>query len=80
MTDAKRDRFARLAPARVDKIREAAVLSNCSNKSNYSWRPNQMQMLFGLLMREFITCAKASTSQLTPQSTASTSALSLINP
>ena len=49
MTDAKRDRFARLAPARVDKIREGLrVLSNCSNKSNYSWRPNQMQMLFDI--------------------------------
>ena len=60
MTDAKRDRFARLAPARVAKIRKGLrVLSNCSNKSNYSWKPNQMQMLFGLLMREFITCAKA---------------------
>lgn len=60
MTDTKRDRFTRLAPARVEKIREGLrVLSNCSNKNNYTWKQNQMQMLFGLLMREFISCAKA---------------------
>ena len=60
MTNTKRERFARLAPARVEKIREGLrVLSNCSNKSNYTWKQNQMQMLFGLLMREFITCAQA---------------------
>lgn len=60
MADIKRDRFARLAPARVNKIREGLrVLSNCSNKNNYTWKQNQMQLLFGLLMREFISCAKA---------------------
>ena len=59
MTDPKRDRFARLAPARVEKIREGLrVLSNCSNKNNYTWKQNQMQLLFGLLMREFISCAE----------------------
>lgn len=60
MADIKRDRFARLAPARVNKIREGLrVLSNCSNKNNYTWKQNQMQLLFGLLMREFISCAEA---------------------
>ena len=60
MSDAKRERFARMAPARVNKIREGLrILSNCSNKSNYSWDQKKVQMLFGLLMREFITCAKA---------------------
>jgi hypothetical protein len=43
MTNTKRERFARLAPARVDKIREGLrVLSNCSNKNNYTWKQNQM--------------------------------------
>ena len=59
MSDAKRDRFARMAPARVNKIRDGLrILSNCSNKSNYSWDQKKVQMLFGLLMREFINCAK----------------------
>lgn len=59
MTDKKRDRFSRMAPTRVNKIRDGLrILSNCSNKTNYSWDQHKVQFLFGLLMREFISCAK----------------------
>ena len=58
--DIKRDRFARLAPDRVEKIREGLrILSNCSNKNNYTWKQKKMQLLFALLMREFVSCAQA---------------------
>ena len=55
----KRSNFARLFTSRIDKLRDGLrVLGNCSNKSNYDWDQRQVQLAFGLLMREYITTAK----------------------
>ena len=60
MTDKKRAAFCRLVPKRVDTIRDKLrILSNCSNKSNYSWDPEIARKLFALLFLEFVTTAKS---------------------
>ena len=57
--DPNRDRFNRLAPARVDTIRDTLrKLSNCSNPNNYAWNPEVAQKLFALLFWEFMCCAQ----------------------
>lgn len=59
MTDKKRANFARIAPKRVEKLREMLrILGNCSNKANYSWNPEHPRKLFALLFLEFIATAK----------------------
>ena len=64
----KRQRFARIAPSRVDKIRDMLrVLGNCSNKANYSYDQPKVRLLFGLLMREFITTARCFDVHITAQ-------------
>ena len=66
--DAKRDRFARIAPSRVEKIRDMLrILGNCSNRSNYSWQQNKVRTLFALLIREFITTARLFDVEITAQ-------------
>lgn len=41
MTAEKIDRFARIFPARVDKlVKSLDVLCNCNNKSSYEWTPD----------------------------------------
>lgn len=58
MTELKRDRFRRIFPARVNKIREGLrILGNCSAKNNYEWNESQVKQCFGLLFREFISTA-----------------------
>ena len=53
----KRDRFNRMFPARVQKIRKALeTLGNCSS-NNYEWDESKVKQCFGLLFREFITTA-----------------------
>ena len=55
--NAKRDRFSRVFPARIDKIRDALrILGNCSS-NNYEWNEGQVKQCFGLLFREFIHTA-----------------------
>ena len=54
----KRDRFNRMFPARVQKIRkQLETLGNCSAKNNYEWDESKVKQCFGLLFREFITTA-----------------------
>ena len=55
----KRDRFNRMFPARVQKIRkQLETLGNCSRKNNYEWDESRVKQCFGLLFREFITTAE----------------------
>jgi hypothetical protein len=59
MVTCKQDRFSRLFPTRVDKLRDQLrILGNCSNKDNYQWNERQVTMAFALLMREYIATAK----------------------
>ena len=59
MTDRKREAFARLVPKRVEKLRDQLrILGNCSNRSNYEWKPEIIRPLFALLFLEFIQTAK----------------------
>ena len=54
----KRERFSRVFPSRVDKIRDALrILGNCSS-NNYEWDESRVKQCFGLLFREFITTAR----------------------
>ena len=53
----KLDRFRRVFPNRVEKVREALrILGNCSS-NNYEWNERQVKQCFGLLFREFIHTA-----------------------
>lgn len=59
MTVNKRANFARIAPKRVDKIRDMLrILGNCSNRATYDWNPEHPRKLFALLFLEFISTAK----------------------
>jgi hypothetical protein len=59
MGTCKQDRFSRLFPTRVEKLRnQLRILRNCSNKDNYEWNERQVTMAFALLMREYIAAAK----------------------
>mgnify|MGYP003300331999 FL=1 len=59
MNTLKNERFSRIFPSRVEKLRDQLrILGNCSNKTNYQWNEKQVTMAFALLMREYITIAK----------------------
>ena len=59
MTGKKREAFSRLVPKRVDKLRDQLrILGNCSNRSNYEWKPEIVRRLLALLFLEFIQTAK----------------------
>ena len=59
MGTCKQERFSRLFPTRVDKLRDQLrILGNCSNKDNYQWNEKQVTLAFALLLREYITIAK----------------------
>ena len=59
MDTLKKERFSRIFPSRVEKLRDQLrILGNCSNKTNYQWNERQVTMAFALLMREYITIAK----------------------
>ena len=54
----KRSNWNRLAPKRVEVIRDKLrILGNCSNKGSYRWDGEIAQRLFALLFLEFIGCA-----------------------
>jgi hypothetical protein len=58
MNTLKKERFSRIFPSRVEKLRDQLrVLGNCSNKTNYQWNERQVTMAFALLMREYINIA-----------------------
>ncbi len=59
MDTLKKERFSRIFPSRVEKLRDQLrILGNCSNKTNYQWNEKQVTLAFALLMREYMTIAK----------------------
>ena len=58
--ESKRSRFARIFPARVEKIRDQMrVLGNCSSKSSYEWDPLKINLFFAYILQEFITLGRS---------------------
>ena len=54
----KRDRFARMFPARVDTLRDTLrKIANCSNKGNYDWDTQKVQEAWKLIAEEFTDTA-----------------------
>ena len=52
MTEDKRERFRRLASARTNEVlKKLKVLSNCSNKSAYSYTPEDIDKIFSTIER-----------------------------
>ena len=59
-TESKREKFARIFPARVQKIRDQLrILGNCSSKSNYQWDPDKVNLFFAYILQELITLAQS---------------------
>ena len=57
--ETKRLKFDRLAPKRVEVVREKlCILGNCSNPDGYVYDQKIAQRLFGLLFAEFMRCAR----------------------
>ena len=55
-TKNSRDRFVRLAEARVTKaIRALRLVGNLSNKNNYSYQPEDVQKILNALEKELKT-------------------------
>lgn len=53
MTEAKRDRFVRVAEARTNKIiHMMSLLGNCSNKNNYEYTKKDVETIIGTLEKE----------------------------
>ncbi len=46
-TETKRERFERISEARREKVLDAVrLLENCSNKSNYDYKPDEIESIF----------------------------------
>ena len=59
-TAEKRDRFARIFPARVEKlVKSLEVLLNCSNTSSYDWTPDLVQRAWVEIAKTLQTAAKS---------------------
>ena len=59
-TAEKRDRFARMFPARVEKlVKNLELLCNCSNKSSYDWTPDLVQRAWIEIAKTLQTGAKS---------------------
>ena len=59
-TESKRQKFARIFPPRVQKIRDQLrILGNCSSKSNYEWDPDKVNLFFAYILQELITLARS---------------------
>lgn len=57
MAESSRNRFVRLAIARVNKtIKSIQVVGNLSNKSNYSYTEDDVDRIFRALQNELKTC------------------------
>ena len=59
MANSKRERFARIFPKRATNIREQfRILGNCSNRTNYEWDQNKVNLFFAYILQEMITISK----------------------
>jgi hypothetical protein len=57
--ESRQDRFRRIAEARTNKLIELIrLLSNCSNRSNYEYDSQQVELIFSTIHRE-LKLAKA---------------------
>lgn len=57
MTETDREKFVRLATARVNKaIRSIQIIGNLSNKSNYSYETSDVEKIFRALNAEVKAC------------------------
>ena len=57
--ESKKDRFSRIFPPRVEKIRDQMrVLGNCASKSSYEYDSNQITKFFAYILKEMIVLAK----------------------
>ncbi|MDD6120494.1 MAG: hypothetical protein PUB57_08265 [Selenomonadaceae bacterium] len=53
MEDKRRERFLRLAPARVQKIiNQLQILGNCANTSNYAYTDEEIKKIFDAIRQE----------------------------
>jgi hypothetical protein len=60
MVNEKKERFARIFPARVDKIRDQLrVLGNCASKSSYEYDQSKVNLFFAYILQEMIVLAKS---------------------
>lgn len=60
MANSKRERFARIFPKRATNIREQfRILGNCSNRTNYEWDQNMVNLFFAYILQEMITTSKS---------------------
>ena len=56
----KRDRFARIFPARVEKlVKSLEVLANCSSKSSYDWTPDLVKRAWLEIAKTLAITAKS---------------------
>ena len=54
-----RENFVRLAESRTNKIlKEIDVLSNLSNRTNYTYTENDVKKIFGAITRKLKDCEK----------------------
>ena len=54
-----RENFVRLAESRTNKIlKEIDVLSNLSNRTNYTYTENDVKKIFGAISRKLKDCEK----------------------
>lgn len=57
MSETDRQKFVRLATARVNKaIKAIQIIGNLSNKSNYSYEDGDVEKIFRALAAELKTC------------------------
>lgn len=57
MTETDREKFVRLATARVNKaIKSIQIIGNLSNRSNYSYEDADIEKIFRALTTEIKTC------------------------
>jgi hypothetical protein len=57
MSESDRQKFVRLATARVNKaIKAIQIIGNLSNKSNYSYEDSDVEKIFRALAGELKTC------------------------
>lgn len=59
-TAEKRDRFARIFPARVEKlVKGFDLLCNCSSKNSYDWTPDLVQRAWVEIAKSLQIAAKS---------------------
>ena len=51
--ESRHNRFVRIAEARTNKlIEQIRLLSNCSNRSNYEYHDDEVELIFSTIQKE----------------------------